>query len=196
MIKINYDTYSNLKNINQKGGSTLMIVLFIFLIVGGVAAYVLVIKPKLEEEDTDSNSAGGNPSDGSSADGSSNNDNNVDNKDVNTEPPTAFKVQCMENPPDGYKVLLDKMAGDYIKSDTNLGLKKDLPTYTNKNGEIYFASNTIKTQFDVCLADKVGNDCSGGKGRSAYINAVPNGDIPPEAKLQNWQRPWSCEVKY
>ena len=182
MIQNTQDTFSNLKNINQKGGKMMIIGIFIFLIIAGIAAYVLVIKPKQDE-------AAQKSSDDTQSDDSSSSDSSSDGTSKPPEPPIAFKVECTSDTPASY----NEMQGEYVKTSTELN---DLPKYMNKNNKYYFGSNTSKGVFDVCLADREGSNCSGSKGRSGYIGA--DGVLPNEGKIGNWAGKvnWSCNVKH
>ena len=60
MIQHRNDTFHNLKNINQKGGNMMIIGIVVFLLIGLITAYFLVIKPQMDNTGGNDDNTGGN----------------------------------------------------------------------------------------------------------------------------------------
>jgi hypothetical protein len=91
MIQHRNDTFHNLKNINQKGGNMMIIGIVVFLLIGLITAYFLVIKPQMDNTGGNDDNTGGND------DNTGGNDDNTGGNDDNTggndpKPLTAKKV--------------------------------------------------------------------------------------------------------
>ncbi len=176
MIQNTQNTFSNLKNINQKGGGSKIIIflLLIIIIAGGIAVYILFIKPKPEEE-------GGNPSTDTPSGASG-----------TPSPPAkdyVFKVECTSNTPPN-STAKQFIEGEY--KDTG-EVVRGLPKYMNTKKDTYVSSNT-STGFDFCKKNRP--VCKGSSGRSGYIGSKDK--KPATGNIFFWgsNKGWNCAVKY
>jgi hypothetical protein len=168
MLRNNIDTFYNLKNVNQKGGASLLLIFLFIIVIGGIVAYFLVIKPKMDEII------------------------NTENKDKDeTKNDKGFIIECTGT---GLPDAWGSVPGEYV----NTGVEFDgLPKYMNKNNSYYLASNTSKDVFDLCLSEKNRDECKATL-RTGYIKAEKNSKLPIEGKILNRIKntPWICNVKH